>query len=92
MRFIWHELRGSVDSEYRHLERENNARAMRKKRLENPVYREHERRQNRAHMAELRRENSEYRQREHIKNRHRMALKRSLISPSTSRWNKTNVQ
>lgn len=73
------QLRGSIDSEYRRTERENNARAMRKKRLENPHYREQERRQNRAHMAQLRRENSEYRQREHIKNRHRMALKRHLI-------------
>jgi len=39
------QLRGSIDSEYRRFERENNARAMRKKRLENPLYREHERRQ-----------------------------------------------
>jgi hypothetical protein len=77
-------VRGSVDSEYRHHERENNARAMRKKRLEDPLYREQERRQNRTHMAEMRRENSEYRQREYIKNRHRMALKRSLILPKTT--------
>jgi len=83
------QLRGSMDSDYRRIERENNARAMRKKRLENPHYREHERRQNRAHMAEMRRENSDYRQREHIKNRHRMALKRSLLSPSSSKTNNT---
>jgi hypothetical protein len=85
------QLRGSIDSEYRHLERKNNARAMRKKRLENPFYREHERRQNRAHMAEMRRENSEYRQREHIKNRHRMALKRNLISKTTSNNNNNMI-
>jgi hypothetical protein len=84
------QLRGSIDSEYRHHERENNARAMRKKRLENPLYREHERRQNRAHMAEIRRENSEYRQREYIKNRHRMALKRCFISKTTSNNNNNN--
>jgi len=83
------QLRGSIDSEYRRIERENNARAMRKKRLENPLYREHERCQNRAHMAEIRRENSEYRQREHIKNRHRMALKRSLNSQTSSKNNQT---
>ena len=77
------QLRGSIDSEYRRIERENNARAMRKKRLENPLYREQERRQNRAHMAEIRRENCQYRQREHIQNRHRMALKRNLL-PQTS--------
>jgi hypothetical protein len=64
------QLRGSINSEYRRLERENNARAMRKKRSDDPNYREHERRQNRAHMAEIRRENAEYRQREHLKNRH----------------------
>ncbi len=81
------QIRGSIDSEYRRLERENNARAMRKKRLENPLYREHERRQNRAHMAEIRRVNSEYREREHIKNRHRMALKRRLISQNSSKTN-----
>jgi hypothetical protein len=74
------QLRGSCDSEYRRMERENNARAMRKKRSENPLYREQERRQNRAHMAEIRRDNSEYRQKEHNKNRHRMALKRNLLS------------
>ena len=78
------ELRGSIDSEYRRVERENNARAMRKKRLENPLYREHERRQNRSHMADIRRQNTEYRQREHIKNRHRMALKRGLHSQTLS--------
>jgi hypothetical protein len=78
------QLRGSIDSEYRRIERENNARAMRKKRLENPIYREHERRQNRTHMAEIRRENSQYRQREHIQNRHRMSLKRNLISQTSS--------
>ena len=81
------QLRGSINSEYRRIERENNARAMRKKRLENSVYRENERRQNRTHMAEIRRENIEYRQREHIKNRHRMALKRSLISQTLSNKN-----
>jgi len=74
------QLRGSNDSEYRRTERENNARAMRKKRLENPLYREHERRKNRAHMAEMRRDNPIYRQREHAKNRHRMALKRGLTN------------
>jgi hypothetical protein len=77
------QLRGSIDSEYRRIERENNARAMRKKRLENPIYREHERRQNRTHMAEIRRENSQYRQREHIQNRHRMSLKRNLLSQTS---------
>ena len=77
-------LRGSVDSEYRILERQNNARAMRKKRQENPLYRERERLQNRAHMAEIRRQNSEYRQKEHIRNRHRMALKRRLLSQTSS--------
>ncbi|CAF1130419.1 unnamed protein product [Adineta steineri] len=81
------QLRGSIDSEYRRIERENNARAMRKKRLENPLYREHERRQNRAHMAEIRRENSQYRQNEHIKNRHRMELKRNLHSQISSKTN-----
>lgn len=79
------QLRGSNNSEYRRIERENNARAMRKKRLENPIYRENERRQNRSHMAELRRDNPEYRQREHAKNRHRMALKRSVVSPTSSK-------
>ena len=79
------QLRGPVDSEYRRIERENNARAMRRKRLENSAYREHERRQNRVHMAELRRDNPEYRQKEHLKNRHRMALKRSVSSPNTSK-------
>jgi 23S rRNA maturation mini-RNase III len=81
------QLRGSIDSEYRRIERENNARAMRKKRSENPLYREHERRQNRAHMAKMRRDNPQYRQREHVRNRHRMALKRGSLSqtaPSTS--------
>ncbi|CAF3386306.1 unnamed protein product [Rotaria socialis] len=82
-------LRGSLDSEYRRIERENNARAMRKKRLENPLYREHERRQNRTHMAEMRRENCDYRQREHIKNRHRMALKRCLHTQTSSAINNT---
>lgn len=77
------QLRGANNSEYRRIERENNARAMRKKRLENPVYRENERRQNRSHMAEMRRDNPEYRQREHAKNRHRMALKRGLLSPTS---------
>ena len=77
------QLRGANNSDYRRIERENNARAMRKKRLENPVYRENERRQNRTHMAEMRRDNPEYRQREHAKNRHRMALKRSLLSPTS---------
>lgn len=77
------QLRGSMDSEYRIVERQNNARAMRKKREENAHYRERERRQNRAHMAEIRRQNSEYRQQEHMRNRHRMALKRHLTS-STS--------
>ncbi|CAF1222648.1 unnamed protein product [Adineta steineri] len=81
------QLRGSIDSEYRRIERENNARAMRKKRLENPLYREQERRQNRAHMAEIRRENSQYRQNEHIKNRHRMELKRNLHSQISSKTN-----
>ncbi|CAF1138550.1 unnamed protein product [Adineta steineri] len=81
------QLRGSIDSEYRRIERENNARAMRKKRLENPLYREQERRQNRAHMAEIRRENSQYRQNEHIKNRHRMELKRNLHSQTSSKTN-----
>lgn len=81
------QLRGSIDSEYRRIERENNARAMRKKRLENPHYRENERRQNRAHMAQLRRENSEYRQKEHVKNRHRMSLKRHLIFQTSSNNN-----
>ncbi|CAF2394047.1 unnamed protein product [Rotaria sp. Silwood2] len=81
------QLRGSIDSEYRRIERENNARAMRKKRSENPLYREHERLQNRTHMAEIRRKNSEYRQQEHIKNRHRMASKRSLHSETSSRTN-----
>jgi len=85
------QLRGSIDSEYRRIERENNARAMRKKRLENPLYREHERCQNRAHMAEIRRENSEYRQREHIKNRHRMALKRTLLSQTSSKTTSSNM-
>ncbi|CAF0763088.1 unnamed protein product [Adineta steineri] len=81
------QLRGSIDSEYRRIERENNARAMRKKRLENPLYREQERRQNRAHMAEIRRENSQYRQNEHIKNRHRMELKRNLHPQTLSKTN-----
>ncbi|CAF0766037.1 unnamed protein product [Rotaria sp. Silwood1] len=84
------QLRGSIDSEYRRIERENNARAMRKKRLENPLYREHERRQNRTHMAEMRRKNSEYRQQEHIKNRHRMALKRSLHSQTSLKIDNIN--
>jgi hypothetical protein len=39
------QLRGSIDSEYRRIQRQNNVRAMRKKLLENPLYREHERRQ-----------------------------------------------
>jgi hypothetical protein len=78
------QLRGANDSEYRRIERENNARAMRRKRLENPRYREQERRQNRMHMAELRRDNPEYRQREHMKNRHRMAIKRGLVSQTPS--------
>jgi hypothetical protein len=81
------QLRGSINSEYRRLERENNARAMRKKRSDDPNYREHERRQNRAHMAEIRRENAEYRQREHLKNRHRMSLKRHLISQTSTSIN-----
>lgn len=79
------ELRGARDSEYRRIERENNARAMRRKRLEDPAYREHERRQNRLHMAELRRVNAEYREREHLKNRHRMALKRGLAGQNTTK-------
>ena len=78
-------LRGPIDSEYRRIERENNARAMRKKRQENPSYRENERRQNRIHMAEIRRDNSEYRTREHIKNRHRMTLKRNTLSQHVSK-------
>lgn len=77
-------LRGDRDSEYRRIERENNAKAMRRKRREDPAYREHERRQNRVHMAELRRENAEYRQREHEKNRHRMALKRNVTTREIS--------
>lgn len=76
------QLRGSLDSDYRRTERTNNARAMRKKRLENPLYREHERRQNRAHMAAVRRENSQYRQREHEQNRDRMAGKRKILTQS----------
>lgn len=78
--FYMSQVRGAIDSQYRRIERENNARAMRKKRLENSLYRERERCQNRAHMAEIRRHNAEYRQREHIQNRLRMALKRSLTS------------
>lgn len=81
-------LRGSTDSEYRILERQNNARAMRKKRSENPLYRDRERRQNRAHMAEIRRQNTEYRQREHNQNRQRMALKRRFL-PQTSSSSET---
>ncbi len=86
------QLRGSIDSEYRRIERENNARAMRKKRLENSLYREHERRQNRTRMAEMRRENTEYRQKEHMKNRHRMALKRNLISQTSLENNNNNTR
>ncbi|CAF1107145.1 unnamed protein product [Adineta ricciae] len=77
------QLRGERDSEYRRIERENNARAMRRKRLEDPLYRENERQRNRARMATIRRENSLYRQQEHLKNRHRMASKRhSLPQPA----------
>jgi len=83
------QLRGTLDSEYRRIVRENNARAMRKKRLENPVYREHERRQNRAHMAQMRRDNPQYRQREHARNRDRMALKRNSLSQTNLSSNTT---
>ncbi|CAF1509391.1 unnamed protein product [Adineta ricciae] len=76
------QLRGERDSEYRRIERENNARAMRRKRLEDPLYRENERQRNRAHMATIRRENSLYRQQEHLKNRHRMASKRHSLPQS----------
>ena len=79
------QLRGENNSEYRRIERENNARAMRRKRSENPIYREQERRQNRAHMAEMRRDNPEYRQKEHVKNRHRMAVKRRSLSQSSTK-------
>lgn len=79
------QLRGENNSEYRRVERENNARAMRRKRSENPIYREQERQQNRAHMAEMRRGNPEYRQKEHVKNRHRMAVKRRSLSQSSTK-------
>ena len=75
-------LRGERDSEYRRIERENNARAMRRRRLEDPLYRENERQRNRAHMATIRRENSLYRQQEHLKNRHQKVSKHhSLPKP-----------
>ncbi|CAF1004323.1 unnamed protein product [Adineta ricciae] len=80
-------LRGERDSEYRRIERENNARAMRRKRLEDPLYRENERQRNRAHMARIRRENSLYRQQEHLKNRDRMASKRHSLLPQPAQTN-----
>ena len=83
------QLRGERDSEYRRIERENNARAMRRKRLEDPLYRENERQRNRVHMATIRRENSLYRQQEHLKNRHRMALKRQSPPSQTNSIYKT---
>ena len=86
------QLRGANNSEYRRIERENNARAMRRKRSENPVYREHERRQNRVHMAEMRRGNADYRQQEHTKNRHRMAVKRRVLSQSSPKTSPNDRQ